>query len=81
VLERGRIEAAVRYSDDGQLVITSGRHEVPYGTEGGLGAAYVAIGQPERCVEWLPRAPRTRSRHSWIHEGIPRNRISNSRIR
>ena len=48
----GRIEAAVRYSDAGQMVIGSGRDEVPYGLEGSLGAAYLVIGQPERAVEW-----------------------------
>ena len=48
----GRIEAAVGYSDTGQRVIGSGRHdEVPFGIEGVLGAAYLAIGQPERWVE------------------------------
>ena len=31
----------------------SGRHdEVPFGLEGTLGAAYLYVGQPERCVEW-----------------------------
>ena len=45
----GRIEAAVGYSDAGQMVIGSGRHdEVPFGIEGLLGAAYLVIGQPER---------------------------------
>jgi predicted ATPase len=49
----GRIEAAVGYSDAGQRVIASGRHEeVPFGIEGMLGTAYTIIGQPERCVEW-----------------------------
>ena len=48
----GRIEAAARYADDAQIVIGSGRHEVPFGLEGWLGAAYVVIGQPERWVEW-----------------------------
>jgi predicted ATPase/class 3 adenylate cyclase len=49
----GRIEAAVGYSDAGQLVIGSGRHdEVPFGLEGALGAAYLHCGQPERQVEW-----------------------------
>jgi predicted ATPase len=55
----GRIDAAVRYADAGQLVIASGRYEVPFGIEAALGVAYVVIGQPERCVEWcraqLPR--------------------------
>ena len=48
----GRIEAAVGYSDAGQTVVDSGRDEVPYGFEGWLGSAYLAIGQPERSVEW-----------------------------
>ncbi|MEV0669385.1 adenylate/guanylate cyclase domain-containing protein [Mycobacterium sp. NPDC050441] len=49
----GRIEAAVGYSDAGQLVMGSGRHdEVPFGFEGALGAAYLHSGQPERQVEW-----------------------------
>jgi tetratricopeptide (TPR) repeat protein len=49
----GRIEAAVGYTDAGQLVIGSGRHdEVPFGGEGMLGVAYWVIGQPERYVEW-----------------------------
>jgi len=48
----GRIEAAVGYSDAAQGVIASGRYEVPFGIEGVLGAAYLTIGQPERCVEW-----------------------------
>jgi predicted ATPase len=49
----GRIEAAVRYADTAQAVIGSGRHEeVPFGLEGLLGVAYMAVGQPERWVEW-----------------------------
>ncbi|MGO9102235.1 MAG: ATP-binding protein, partial [Mycobacterium sp.] len=57
----GRIEAALRYSDAAQPVIASGRHEVPYGIEGLLGLVYLAIGQPERCVEWC-RAQLARGR-------------------
>ena len=57
----GRIEEAVRYSDAGQTVIGSGRGEVPFGIEGLLGGAYVAIGQPERSVEWC-RAQLARGR-------------------
>jgi predicted ATPase/tetratricopeptide (TPR) repeat protein len=48
----GRIEEAVRYSDAGQVEIDRGRSEVPFGTVGWLGAAYVLVGQPERMVEW-----------------------------
>jgi hypothetical protein len=47
----GRIEAAVDCSDAAQRVIGSGRAEVPFGVEGWLGGAYLAIGQPERWVE------------------------------
>jgi len=50
---RGRIQAAVRYADAGQLVISGGRHEeVPFRSEAILGAAYAIVGQPERYVEW-----------------------------
>ncbi|MGO9104158.1 MAG: ATP-binding protein [Mycobacterium sp.] len=48
----GRIEEAVGYADAGQLVIGNGRDEVPFGAEAALGVVYIAIGQPERCVEW-----------------------------
>jgi predicted ATPase len=58
----GRIEAAVGYADAARLVIGSGRHdEAPFGLEGPLGNAYLAIGQPERCVEWC-RAQLARGR-------------------
>jgi predicted ATPase len=48
----GRIEAALRFSDAGYMVIGSGRHEVPFGLEGWLGVAHAVIGQPERWVEF-----------------------------
>ena len=56
----GRIEEAVGYADAGQTVIGSGG-EVPFGGEGTLGAVYMAIGQPERTVEWC-RAQLARGR-------------------
>jgi len=60
----GRIEEAVGYADAGQTVIGSGG-EVPFGTEGSLGAVYVAIGQPERGVEWWrPQLARGRDTHA-----------------
>ena len=37
----GRIEAAVGYSDAGQIVLGSSRDALPYGTEGLLGAVYL----------------------------------------
>ena len=46
----GRIEAAVRYADAGQLLIASDRYQLPFGIEAALGVPYVVIGQPERCV-------------------------------
>lgn len=62
----GRIEAAVRYADAAQTVIGSGRHdELPFGLEGLLGVAYMAIGHSERWVEWC-RAQLTRDRDSHI---------------
>jgi predicted ATPase len=57
----GRIEEAVGYADAGQEVIGNGHYEVPFGTEGLLGAVHVAIGQPERWVEWC-RAQLARGR-------------------
>jgi predicted ATPase len=62
----GRIEAAVRYADAAQRVIGSGRQEeVPFGLEGLLGVAYMAVGQPERWVEWC-RAQLARGRDTHI---------------
>jgi predicted ATPase len=48
----GRVEAALGYEDAGQRVIDSGGGQMPFGIEGLLGGAYLAIGQPERTVEW-----------------------------
>jgi hypothetical protein len=61
----GRIEAAVRYADAGQLVIITSGREVPFGLEGVLGAAYGVIGHPERWVEWCrARLERGRDTHT-----------------
>ena len=57
----GRPEAAVGYSDVGQMVIGNDCDEVPYGIQGLLGSAYQFIGQPERSVEWY-RAQLARGR-------------------
>jgi predicted ATPase/class 3 adenylate cyclase len=48
----GRIEEAIRYVDAGQAAMGTGRYEVPFGIDGMLGNPYMAIGQPERQVEW-----------------------------
>jgi predicted ATPase/class 3 adenylate cyclase len=60
----GRIEEAVGYADAGQTVIGTGR-EAPFGIEGALGTVYLAIGQPERMVEWCrARLARGRDTHT-----------------
>ena len=60
----GRIEEAVGYAEAGQTVIGSGG-EVPFGSEGTLGAVYLVIGQPERGVEWCrARLARGRDTHT-----------------
>jgi len=61
----GRIEAAVGYSDAGQIVLGRSRGALPYGIEGVLGTVYVAIGQPERLVE-LCRAQLARRRDTHV---------------
>jgi predicted ATPase/class 3 adenylate cyclase len=62
----GRIEAAVRYSDAGQIVLGRSRDAPPYGSEGMLGAVYLASGQPERMAE-LCRAQLARRRDTHVH--------------
>jgi predicted ATPase len=62
----GRIEAAVRYADAGQIVLGSSRATPPYGSEGVLGAVYPGIGQPERWAE-LCRAQLTRRRDNHVY--------------
>ena len=65
----GRIEEAVGYADVGQTVVANGG-EVPLGVEGALGAVYVVIGQPERCVEWC------RARLARGHDPLTQTRAS-----
>jgi hypothetical protein len=62
----GRIEAAVRYSDAGRIVLGRSREAPPYGIEGMLGMSYFAIGQPERWAE-LCRAQLARRRDTHVH--------------
>jgi predicted ATPase len=62
----GRIEAAVRYSDAGQVVLGRSREPLPYGIEGWLGAVYLATGQPERLAE-VCRAQLARRRDTHVH--------------
>jgi tetratricopeptide (TPR) repeat protein len=66
-----RIEEALRYSDAGQLVLGSGRGEVPFGLEGWLGGAYVHLGRPERWVEWCrAQLERGRDRFASLRAGL-----------
>ncbi len=57
----GRIEAAVRYCDAGQIVLGRSRNAPPFGIDGVLGLVYLVIGQPERMAE-LCRAQLARRR-------------------
>jgi hypothetical protein len=61
----GRIEAAVGYSDAGQIVLGRSRDAPPQGTECLLGLVHLVIGQPERCAE-LCRAQLARRRDSHV---------------
>ncbi|MDT5367102.1 MAG: hypothetical protein QOC62_1533 [Mycobacterium sp.] len=61
----GRIEAAVRYSDAGQIVLGGSRDALPYGIEAVLGFVHLAIGQPERLAE-LCRAQLARRRDNHV---------------
>ena len=62
----GRIEAAVGYSEAGQIVLGRSREALPYGTEAWLGAVYLTIGQPERLAE-LCRAQLARRRDTPVN--------------
>jgi hypothetical protein len=60
----GRIEVAIRYSAAAQSAVDNGRHEVPFGVEGLLVGAYVAIGQSGPFVQWC-RAHLLRARDTY----------------
>jgi predicted ATPase len=62
----GRIEAAVGYSDAGQIVLGRSRDALPHGIEIALGLVYLAIGQPERLAE-LCRAQLARRRDTHVY--------------
>jgi tetratricopeptide (TPR) repeat protein len=59
----GRIKEAVRYTEAGQAAMRTGRGELPFGFEGILGNPYIAIGQPDRSVEWCRTHLHTRDAH------------------
>jgi predicted ATPase len=56
----GRIDEAAGYTEAAETAIGTGG-EVPFGIENALGAVYIAIGHPERMVEWC-RAQLARGR-------------------
>jgi predicted ATPase len=62
----GRIEAAVRYSDAGQIVLGNSHEAPPYGIEAALGSVYLVIGQPERMAE-VCRAQLARRDDTHVH--------------
>ena len=62
----GRIEAAVGYSEAGQIVLARSRDALPGGIEALLGVVYAVIGQPERLAEWC-RAQLVRRRDTHVH--------------
>jgi hypothetical protein len=62
----GRIEAAVGYSDAGQIVLGRSHDALPYGFEAWLGLVYLVIGQPERLAE-LCRAQLARRRDTPVN--------------
>ena len=60
----GRIEEAIRYGDAGEAALRTGGGELPFGWEGLLANAYMAIGQPDRTVKWCrAQLARTRDAH------------------
>ena len=65
----GRLDAAIRYSEAGQRVLSGGRDEVHGGIGGLLVSVYVAAGQAERAIEWY-RAEIARGRDTPIFTTI-----------
>jgi predicted ATPase len=62
----GRFEAAVGYSDAGQIVLGRSRDALPHGIEAAIGLVYLAIRQPERLAE-LCRAQLARRRDTPVY--------------
>jgi predicted ATPase len=61
----GQIEAALRYSDAGQIILAKSRQALPGGIEVALGSVHAALGQPERMAEWC-RAQLARRRDTHV---------------
>jgi predicted ATPase len=62
----GRVDPAIRYTEAAQRAISGRSDHLPWGTDGIVGAAYVAVGQPERWVR-MCRAQLARGldTHAW----------------
>jgi predicted ATPase len=65
----GRLDAAIRYSEAGQKVLSNGRYKLRGGIEGLLLSVYTAVGQAERAIEWY-RAEIARGRDTNIFTTI-----------
>jgi len=61
----GRIDPAIRYTEAAERAISGGSDHIPHLAESLIGGAYVAVGQPERWIQWcrayLPRDLDTRA--------------------
>ena len=77
----GRIEAAVGYSDAGQIVLGSSRDAMPYGIDGWLGAVYLAHRAARAVRRVVPRPARTPPRHPRPHPGMAGCRPCSGRFR
>jgi tetratricopeptide (TPR) repeat protein len=67
----GRFEAAVGYSEAGQIVLGRSREVLPGGFEAVLGLVYLALGQPERLAEWCrAQLARRRDTHVYIRSWL-----------
>ncbi|MDT7719370.1 MAG: hypothetical protein QOE94_381 [Mycobacterium sp.] len=62
----GRIEDAARYADAAAAILDTGHSTVPFDIDGWAAGAYIAIGQPERAVEFdRVRLGRIRDSHNF----------------
>ncbi|OBA78030.1 cyclase [Mycobacterium sp. 1164966.3] len=48
----GRIDPAVHYTEAAERAVAGGSDRILWGAEGFLGGVYVAVGQPERWIQW-----------------------------
>lgn len=65
----GRVEEAARYCAIGQEAVRVGAAEAPFGLDGMMATSYLAIGEPDRAVEWF-RAQLARGRDALAQANI-----------